>query len=74
MKSGRKGTPFEGTGTMIRRMRRRVVPILQGVLLAGSFLFLTAVVVGVMSKEHDPSAPGVAGFPGQSIAAQTAQH
>ena len=74
MKNGQNGTPFEGTRTTIRRMRRRVAPVLQGVLLAGSFLFLTAVVVGVMSKEHDATDPGLAGLPSQSITAQTAQH
>lgn len=67
------GTPFEGTGTMIRRMRHRAVPVLQGVLLAGSFLFLTAVIVGAVGKEHDSTAPGVAGFRGKQTLPQVSR-
>ena len=74
MKTGRKGTKFKGTGTMLERMRRRLAPAVHGVLLAASFLFLTAVIVGLAAEQHEPAARGVEEFLSKQPGADLAHH
>jgi hypothetical protein len=74
VKTGRKGTKFKGAGTMLERMRRRLAPAVHRILLAGSFLFLTAVIVGLAAEQHEPAARGAEEFLSQQPGADLARH
>jgi hypothetical protein len=53
-------------------MGHRLARLLYGILLAGSFLFLTAVIV--TAEQHDPAARGAEEFPSNQLGTGVANH
>ena len=54
------------------RMGHPLARLLYGVLLAGSLLFLTAVIVA--AEQHDPAAQGAEEFPNKQLGTGVANH
>jgi hypothetical protein len=61
------GSRTRTEASTIERMRRRLVPVLHGILFAGSLLFLTAVIVGAAAKQHDLGSREVPGARGRLL-------